>query len=416
MLTVIAASDRLKMATALRRPWSATPELAERVAAILDDVRKRGDISLVEYMRSTSEGHFDIAKLRVPIPMTAQAREFVPPEIGDALRVSKERITKFHERQRRADTNYVDEDATRYSTRYRPLQSIAICVPAGSAASTVLMCAIPAAIAGVDRVIVLAAPDATGHVHPSVLFACNLCGVEELYAISGAHAVAAAAYGTDSMRPVEKIFGSGNSALTEAKRQVFGACAIDRLCLPPEVLVVADDGANSEFVAGELLAQAERDANARVAVISESRPLLDAVAQLLDTLEVKTLPRGDVISEVVARSCFLIHATSRDELFECVETFAPDRVSLQVRDAEPYLERLRSASAVFVGDMTPVSCGDFLAGTNGEFLTLDDFMHAFSVVENSRERMLADAQQLAALAEFEGLPQHAQTARMRNGA
>jgi histidinol dehydrogenase len=404
VLAVIAASDRLKMATALRKPWSATHELAGQVSAILADVRKRGDEALHQF------------KLRVPIPMAEQAREFVPPEIADALRLAKERIVKFHARQRRADTSYVDEDATRYSTRYRPLESIAICVPAGSCASTVLMCAIPAAIAGVDRVIVLAAPDAIGHVHPAVLYACNLCGVEELYAVSGAHAVAAAAYGTDSIRPVDKIFGNGNASQIEAKRQIVGECEIDRLSSVPEVLVIADEGANSEYVAGELLAQAERDPNARVAVLSESRPLLDAVAQLLDTLDVKTLARGDVIADVMARSCYLIHANSRDELFESVEAFSPDRVSLQVRDAEPYLERLRRASAVFVGDMTPVACGDFLAGTNGEFLTLDDFMRAFSVVENSRERMIADAQALAALSEFEGLPQHAHTARMRNGA
>jgi histidinol dehydrogenase len=126
--------------------------------------------------------------------------------------------------------------------------------------------------------------------------------------------------------------------------------------------------------------------------------------------------RGDVISEVMDRSCFLIHAASRDEVFETTELFAPDRVSLQVRDPEPYLERLRHAAAVFVGDMTPVASGDFLAGTNGEFLSLDDFLTAFSVVENSRDRMTADVQALAALSEFEGLPQHAQSARMRHGA
>ena len=182
------------------------------------------------------------------------------------------------------------------------------------------------------------------------------------------------------------------------------------------MLVIADEGANSEYVAGELLAQAEREAGARVAVISESRSLLDAVAQLIDTLGVKTMMRGDVISEVIERSCFLIHANGRDEVFETIELFAPDRVSLQVRDPEQYLERLRHAAAVFVGDMTPVASGNSLAGTNGEFLTLDDFVRAFSVVENSRDRMVSDAQALAALSEFEGLPQHAQTARMRNGA
>jgi len=278
------------------------------------------------------------------------------------------------------------------------------------------MSAVPAAIAGVSRVVVLAAPDATGHVHSAVLYACSICDVDELYAVSGAHAVAAAAFGTDSIGAVRKIVGSGSAQLNEAKRQAVGVCEIDRLSNAAEVLVIADDGANSEYVAGELLAQAEREPGARVAVVSESRSLLDAVAQLIDTLGVKTMMRGDVISEVMERSCFLIHANSRDEVFEAIELFAPDRASLQVRDPEPYLERLRHVAAVFVGDMTPVASGSFLAGTNGELLTLDDFVRAFSVVENSRERMAADAQPLAALSEFEGLPQHAQTARMRSGA
>lgn len=416
MLNVIGASDRLRLSTALRRSYSAPAELVTSVANILSDVRKRGDQALVDYMRATHEDHFDISKLRVAIPMGEQAREMVPPEIADALKLAKERIAKFHERQRRADTSYVDEDATRYSMRYRPIGSVAICIPAGSSASKVLMSTIPAAIAGVPRVIVLAAPESNGRIHPAVLYACSLCDVEELYALSGAHAVAAAAFGTNSIRPVEKVIGSGGTALAEAKRQVVGHCAIDRLANSPEVLVIADEGANSEYVAGELLAQAEREPGARVAVVSESRSLLDAVAQLIDTLGVKTMQRGDVIEAVIEKSCYLIHANSRDELFETLEMFSPDRVSLQVRDADPYLERLRNAGAVFVGDMTPVACGDFLAGTNGEFLTLDDFIRSFSVVENSRERMASDAQPLAALSEFEGLPQHAQTARMRHGA
>ena len=416
MLSVLGASDRLRLATALRKRYDATPELISAVANILNDVRKRGDQALVDYMRATHEDHFDIAKLRVPIPMGEQAREMVPPEIAGALRLAKERIAKFHERQRRADASYVDDDATRYSMRYRPIDSVAVYVPAGSSASKVLMAAIPAAIAGVTRVIVLAAPDATGHVHPAVLYACSICEVEELYAVSGAHAVAAAAFGTNSIAPVQKIVGSGGADLNEAKRQVVGICEIDRLSNPAEVLVIADEGANSEYVAGELLAQAEREPRARVAVVSESRSLLEAVAQLIDTLGVKTMMRGDVISEVIDRSCFLIHANSRDEVFETIELFAPDRMSLQVRDPESYLERLRSATAVFVGDMTPVASGNSLAGTNAEFLTLDDFVRAFSVVENSRDRMVSDAQALAALSEFEGLPQHAHTARMRNGA
>jgi histidinol dehydrogenase len=313
--------------------------------------------------------------------------------------------------------------------RYKPFESVAAYVRGGtvSGASSVLMAAVPAKIAGVSRVIVLSPPGKNGRLDPGVLFACGLCEIDELYAVGGAQAIGAAAFGTQSIAPVDLIVGGSNPYVIEAKRQVFGTCAIDGLAGPPEVLVIADDGANSELVAGELLAQAERNALARVGVVSESRSLLDAVAQLLDTLDVRTLPNGETIAAVMERSCYLIHAADRLELEAVVESFAPERVSLQVRDPEPYLARLRRVGAVFVGDFTPVCAGDYLAGTNNVLpaagaarfasgLSLGSFMRSFSVIENSRDRMTRDVQPLAALAEFEGLPEHAQTARMRSGA
>lgn len=427
MLSVMAAADRMKLAAIHRSGWTPSPELCASVATILETVRRRGDEAMVEYMASVCDGHYDLSKLRVAVPMTEQTRALVPPEIADGFRLAKERIARFHERQRHPDLNYVDEDGTRYGVRYRALESVAIYVPGGSAASAVLMAAIPAKLAGVSRVIVLAHPDSTSAIHPAVLFAAALCDVDELYAAGGAHAIAAAAFGTQLIAPVDKIVGAGGAAVAEAKRQVAGVCGIDGFSGPPEVLVIADDGANSELVAGELLAQAERAPDARVGVVSESRPLLDAVAQLIDTLEVRTLARGDVIEEVMKASCYLIHAEDRPQLFEVVEAFAPERVALHVRDPEPYLGRMRRVGAVFVGDATPIASGDFLAGTNAfqpaggaarfaSGLALGDFMRSFSVVESSRERMQRDAQPLAALSDFEGLPQHAQTARMRSGA
>jgi histidinol dehydrogenase len=428
-MNVIAASDRVRLAALYRGGWDPSSELIAGVGTIIADVRARGDAALVDYTRRFDDPSYDRAKLRIAIPMLAQARSLVPTEIVDALALAKQRVARFHERQRHADLTYVDEDGTRYGFRYRPLESIAAYVPGGSAAlpSSVIMSVVPAKIAGVGRVIVMTPPQRNGQIHPAVLYACSLCDVDELYAVGGAQAIAAAAYGTESIAPVDKIVGPGNNWVTEAKRQVFGICAIDGLAGPSEVLVVADEGANSEFVVGELLAQAEHDPVARVAVVSESRSLLDAVSQLLDTFDVKTLPRGEIIDSVMANSCYLIHAANRKELFDVIERFAPEHLSLQVRDAEPYLAQLRRVGAVFVGDMTPVASGDYLAGTNhvlptsgaarfSSGLSLADFVRTFTVVENSRERMLHDAPVLAAFAEFEGLPQHAQTARMRSGA
>jgi histidinol dehydrogenase len=402
MLSVTPAAERARLIDARRGGWMPTPELTSSVAEILAAVRLRGDAALVEYTRRYDDPHYDVAKIRVPIPMTEGARSLVPPEIADALRLAKQRIERFHERQRPADVNYVEEDGTRTSMRYAPIGSAGVYVRGGRVASAaaVLRYAIPAKIAGVGRRIVLAPPHAAG-VHPAVLFACSLCEIDELYALGGAQAIAAAAYGTQSVEHVEKIVGSAGGIATEAKRQLYGVCAFDGLNGPPEILVVADDGANSEYVAGELLAQAEAHPHARVAVLSESRPLLDAVAQLLDTL-------GEEIG-----SCFLFHANSRTELFETIDALAPERVALQVRDAEPYLAKMRRVGTVFVGDETPLAEGDFLAGASNVRLT--DFLRSFSSVETSRERMLRDAQPLAALCEFEDLPHHAQSARMRNG-
>jgi histidinol dehydrogenase len=352
----------------------------------------------------------------------------VPNETANALDLARDRIARFHERQRQLDLSYAEEDGTRYGLHRRPLESVAVYAPGTSTNSpvSVLMGAVPAKIAGVSRTIVLSPPRFNGQVHPAVIFACAMCGVEELFAVGGAHAIAAAAFGTESIGRVDKIVGPGGVWVTEAKRQVFGYCGVDALAGPAEVLVVADDGANSEYVVGELLAQAEHSESSRLGVVSESRPLLDAVAQLLDTLGLETLDRGSSISAAVERGCTLIHAAARDEVFETIDRFSPAYLCLQVRDAAAYLPRIRRAGTIFVGDLTPLACGDYVAGTNhvvptsgtarwASALRLEDFTRSLNIVEYTAERMMSDALSVAALAELEGLPQHAQTARMRYG-
>jgi histidinol dehydrogenase len=286
------------------------------------------------------------------------------------------------------------------------------------------MTVVPARIAGVERVIVLTPPQRDGKIAPAVLFACWLCDVDELYAVGGAQAIAAAAYGTQSVARVDKIVGPGNVWVTEAKRQVYGACAIDGLAGPSEVLVVADKDANVELVAAELLAQAEHDAMARVAVVSESEALLQSCAQLLESMYREISDRSEIIRNVIERGTYLVHARDRRQTLEVIERFAPEHLALQVRDPETYLPQIRRAGAVFVGSQTPVASGDYIAGTNhvlptsgaarfSSGLRTEDFMRTYSVVENSRRRMVEDAPILATLAQFEGLPQHARTATLR---
>jgi histidinol dehydrogenase len=426
-MNVIPATDLERLGRIFCKGWDAPPEVVAATAAILAKVRESGDEALVEYGRRFDDEAFDVSRLRVALPMPDRARSLVPVEVAEALEVARDRIARFHDRQRQIDLAYAEEDGTRYGLHRRPLESVAVYAPGTVTVSplTVLMGVVPAKIAGVSRVIVLTPPRRGGHVHPAILFACSVCEVNELYAVGGAQAIAAAAFGSASIAPVDKIVGPGGVWVTEAKRQVSGHCGIDALCGPSEVLVVADDGANSEFVAGELLAQAEQPETARLAVVSESRSLLDAVSQLLDTLGLQTLERGESICSAIQNRCVLIHASSRDEVFDVIERFAPAYLCLQVRDAAAYLPRIRRAGAVFVGDLTPLA-SDFLAGANyvmptsgtarwASGLRLEDFTRTFTVVENSVERMMNDAAMVAALAELEGLPQHAQTARMRYG-
>jgi histidinol dehydrogenase len=286
------------------------------------------------------------------------------------------------------------------------------------------MTVVPAKIAGVPRIAVASPPQRDGTTHPAILFACALCGVDELYAVGGAQAIAALAYGTQTIDGVDKIVGPGNAFVTEAKRQVFGTCGIDGLAGPSEVLVVADSSARPDYVAGELCAQAEHDPEARVAAVSDDRALLEAVAALLAG-DFATAPgRSAIVERVLRERAYLIHARDRDEILDVIDRFAPEHLSIQTRDPWSLVPDVRRAGALFLGDDTPVAAGDYIAGSNhvlptsgaGRFssgLHTADFYRTMSLVENSRARMRADAAPLAALADFEGLPAHARTARLR---
>ena len=427
-VSIVNAADRQALTDLFRGGWEPPPDVTARVAQIISDVRRRGDEALVELTRRFDDPSYDISKLRVPIPMFERAKSLVPHQIVEGLALTRERVERFHRRQLHGDVEYTEEDGTQYALRYRPLDSVAVYVPGGTAAlpSSVVMGAVPARIAGVSRVIVLTPPQRDGKIAPAVLFACWLCDVDELYAVGGAHAIAAAAYGTGTIARVDKIVGPGNVWVTEAKRQVYGACAIDGLAGPSEVLVVADAAANPQYVVGELLAQAEHDPMARVAVVSESRELLEACRAQLADLDVAALPRGEIIASVLERNTYLIYAGKRKHVFRVIERFCPEHLSLQVADPQQYLPHIRRTGAIFVGANTPVASGDYIAGTNhvlptsgaarfSSGLHTDDFMRTYSVVENSAQRMAEDAEVLAALAEFEGLPQHAESARLRRG-
>jgi histidinol dehydrogenase len=406
--------------------WDPPAAVVDGVRAILAGVRARGDDALLEYTRRWDHAGATLANLRVDVPSHKNARRLVPEQIATGLELARERIADFHARQLPAPIDYHAHDLTRYAFLARPLGAIGAYVPGGSASlpSTVLMTVVPAKVAGVQRVVVVTPPQRDGGVSPAVLFACALTEVDELYAAGGAQAIGALAYGTATIAPVDKIIGPGNVYVTEAKRQVFGTCGIDGLAGPSEVLVVADSLAKPEFVAGELVAQAEHDPLARVAAVSRDRALLERVAELLDGPFGRASGRDAIVAQVLDERSWLVHADSDERILDVIDRFAPEHLSLMVDDPYDWVPKIRHAGAIFVGDETPVAAGDYIAGTNHTLptsgaarfssgLRTADYLRTMTLVENTRARMEADAELLAALADFEGLPAHARTARMR---
>ncbi|HZW54258.1 MAG TPA: histidinol dehydrogenase [Candidatus Elarobacter sp.] len=425
-MKIVDATDLAALRGLYAGGWDPPQEVVDAVGAILRDVRERGDDALLDYTRRWDFAGASPDALRVDIPSRADARGLVPGEIAAGLELARDRIADFHARQLPEPIDYRAPDGTRYAFLVRPLAAVGAYVPGGSAPlpSTVLMTVVPAKVAGVERVVVVTPPQRDGRVDPAVVYACALTGVDELYAAGGAQAIAALAYGTATVAAVDKIVGPGNVYVTEAKRQVFGMCAIDGLAGPSEVLVVADATAKAELVAGELVAQAEHDPLARVAAVSRERALLERVAELLDGPFGRASGRDAIVSQVLDSRAWLVHAATDDAVLDVIERFAPEHLSLMVADPYGWLPNIRRAGAIFVGDATPVAAGDYLAGTNHTLptsgaarfssgLRTADYLRTMTLVENTPARMAADAPALAALADFEGLPAHARTARMR---
>jgi histidinol dehydrogenase len=421
------ACDRTALEPLYAGGWDPPREIRVRVAAILADVRERGDAALVEYTRRFDDPACSPERLRFDIPSRKHARSLVPERIAAGLEIARERIEEFHARQKPVDVSYRTLDGTLCQLLHRPLSSIGAYVPGGTATlpSSVLMTVVPAKVAGVERVVVTTPPVRDGSVNPAILYACSLTGVDELYAVGGAQAVAALAYGTATIAPVDKIVGPGNVYVTEAKRQVFGMCGIDGLAGPSEVLVVADERARPELVAGELIAQAEHDPLARVAAVSRDRALLESVGALLSGEFAAATGRGEIVASVLRDRTYLIVAQTDAEILEVVERFAPEHLSLQTAAPYELVAKIRRAGAIFVGDDTPVAAGDYIAGSNhvlptsgaarfSSGLRTADYYRTMSLIENSRARMAGDRETLAALAEFEGLPAHARTALLRD--
>jgi histidinol dehydrogenase len=387
------------------------------VAAIIADVRARGDAALEEYTVRFDRLDLDEVPLRVAPEEVAAARAAVPAETLDALAFARDRIAAFHERQRPEDLWFTDAAGASLGWRWTPLSSVGLYVPGGRAAypSSLLMNAVPAKVAGVGRVVmVVPAPD--GVLSPAVLAAADLAGVTEIWRIGGAQAVAALAYGTQSLRPVDKIVGPGNAYVAAAKRQVFGAVGIDLVAGPSEVVVVADGGADAGLVAADLLAQAEHDEAAQAILVTDDPALADAVAAAV-VAQAAELPRRAIAEASLENHGAIILAASLDEAAALVDRIAPEHLQLAVADPEPLAARITHAGAIFLGYDTPEAVGDYVAGPNhvlptsrsarfSSGLSVLDFMKRTTLLSVDRAALGRLGGAAMTLAAAEGLDAH----------
>lgn len=400
---------------------------AEAAAAeIVRAVRRRGDAALIAYAQKFDGIRLTAATMRVAESELDAAVSALPRKVIAALRLAARRIRKFHAAQVQPSWSYRDATGLRLGQQLTPLRRVGVYVPGGKGAypSSVLMNVIPARVAGVDEVVMVS--PAGPHGHPTaVLAAARIAGVDAVYRVGGAQAVAALAYGTRTIARVDKIVGPGNAYVQAAKRMVYGQVDIDATAGPSEVLVIADGSANPAYVAADLLAQAEHGSGDECAILlTTSVRLAAAVAKQIDR-QLPALPRRRDIARVLARRGALIVVRNLDEAVELAEQIAPEHLEIQTRDAASLARRLRNAGAIFYGDDAPAALGDYMAGPNHVLPTggsarffsplgVYDFVKRTSVVVAPRGSLRQLAPAIETLAELEGYRAHATAVRIRN--
>jgi histidinol dehydrogenase len=396
------------------------------VAAIVDDVARHGDAALVDYTRRFDGLDLAVCGMRLSRCEIRAAAASAPPEALTALRLAAERIESFHRHQLPPPIDYVDAVGVRLAARWRPLASVGLYVPGGTAAypSSVLMNAIPARVAGVGR-LVMTVPAPNGILHPLVLAAAELVGIDEVYRVGGAQAIAALAYGTASIAAVDKIVGPGNAYVAAAKRRVFGRVGIDLIAGPSEILVVADRENDPAWIAADLLSQAEHDSAAQAILVTDDAAFAAAVETALDR-HLSRLPRA-----AIARASWTAHGAillvaGWDEVPALIDRLAPEHVELALDEAEALAERINHAGAIFLGRWTPEAVGDYIAGPNhvlptgrsarfASGLGVLDFLKRSSLVRCGPASLAALAPAAIRLAEAEGLDAHALSLSIRLG-
>ena len=415
-------ADRFRSLLALKR--EAAQDVEQTVRDIIADVVARGDRALFELTAKFDRVDLAKTRLRVAAAEIDAAEKSCDGNAIAALKMARDRIEAYHWRQKPSDDRFTDSLGVEMGAKWTAIEAVGLYVPGGTAAypSSVLMNAVPAKVAGVSRLaMVVPAPD--GKLNPLVLAAARLAGVDEIYRVGGAQAVAALAYGTDSIAPVAKIVGPGNAYVAAAKRLVFGKVGIDMVAGPSEVLVLADKTANADWIAADLLAQAEHDASAQSILITDDAGLADRVEKAVQS-QLKTLPRAKVAGASWSDFGALIVVRKLDDAIALVDQLAPEHLEILADDPERLVKRIRNAGAIFIGAHTPEAIGDYVAGSNhvlptarsarfSSGLGVLDFMKRTSLLKCGPEQLRALGPAAIALGEAEGLSAHARSVSIR---
>jgi histidinol dehydrogenase len=419
-----AADFARRFAALLATKREAAADVEAAVRDIITDVATRGDRALIELSKRFDGSDLDRLGLRVEPREISSAASACDREALDALGFARDRIEAYHRRQKPSDERFTDALGVELGHRWTAIDAVGLYVPGGNAAypSSVLMNAVPAKVAGVSRM-VMVVPAPGGKINPLVLAAAHLAGIDEIYRIGGAQAVAALAYGTQTIKPVAKIIGPGNAYVAAAKRLVFGRVGIDMVAGPSEVLILADGDGNPDWIAADLLAQAEHDEAAQSILITSSAELADAVEKAVDA-QLATLPRKAIAAASWKDFGAIIEVQAIEDALPLIDALAPEHLELMTAGADALAARIRNAGAIFIGAHTPEAIGDYVGGTNhvlptarsarfSSGLGVLDFMKRTSILKCGAEALRALAPAAIALAEAEGLDAHARSVAIR---
>lgn len=397
-------------------------EIEKTVSEIIQNVAQNGDQAVRDYERKFDS--VNLADFSIPAFQLDQALDSIDEDLRAALELAKQNITSFHKQE--IENSFVDVSTPGImrGEKITPLASVGLYVPGGTAAypSTILMCGIPAKLAGVKRVVMVTPPQPAG-INPAVLAAAKLAGVDEVYQVGGAQAIAALAYGTETIPAVDKIMGPGNIFVATAKKQVFGKVAIDMVAGPSEIGILADESANAKEIAADLLSQAEHDKRARAMLITNSKSLAEAVSKEIER-QLSTLPRQEIARTSIEDCGFIAVMENMAEMFELMNDVAPEHLEVQLKNPTQYLGLIKNAGSVFLGRYASEPLGDYVAGPNHVLPTggtarfasplgVYDFVKRTQFIQFDRQNLKADLKAITKLARTEGLEAHARAIEAR---